>query len=571
VVASVAYLAFPLGVNMIGLGRIDVLFVIAGLPLVVRRLFELLCVPGFRAGPYPAPVPFGHEGWRSTEAGQRMAAIMLIALITAMAPATLVLVVLIVAGVSLARFFEGDEFQRRVRPWRLLGSLGFNVAIFLLPMTVDFFLAGRRAFEVFGLSRGPWSSPSFANLFRGADGTFGANWTGWLLPGAAVLALVLCRDQRRAIASKVATIATLTLVLATLVSHHWLGSFAPDLDVLLSLYAVMIALLIGLGVSALELDLRQSGFGWRQVLASLSVATIVVTIVPLLVSFSSGRFDLPTTSVAESLSALAPPNAGGYRVLWLGDPSVMPLPGWSVAPGLEAATSTNGLPSGDTLFSAPDSGTTDKILSAVKSAVAGRTVRLGQLLAPAGISTIVVMNASAPELAGVQSVPLHPVPAGLTAALGLQTDLSLELQTSSVVVFANSMYRGLVSQSVGGTITSTHLLASGTTSSTVSAGSTVRAGVAPASDFSLVVNGSLARRSVSDGWVPTFHVTTESPTGTARLVLHRFPWNGILAGITLGLWTIVWLGFGLVQRLEWLFTGRRRRGVVARHARKTDE
>jgi hypothetical protein len=163
------------------------------------------------------------------------------------------------------------------------------------------------------------------------------------------------------------------------------------------------------------------------------------------------------------------------------------------------------------------------------------------------------------------------VPAGLTAALGLQTDLSLELQTSSVVVFANSMYRGLVSQSVGGTITSTHLLASGTTSSTVSAGSTVRAGVAPASDFSLVVNGSLARRSVSDGWVPTFHVTTESPTGTARLVLHRFPWNGILAGITLGLWTIVWLGFGLVQRLEWLFTGRRRRGVVARHARKTDE
>jgi len=67
------------------------------------------------------------------------------------------------------------------------------------------------------------------------------------LPAAAVFALVLCRDQRRAIATKAATIATLSLVLATLVAHHWLGSFAPDLDVLLSLYAVMIALLIGLG------------------------------------------------------------------------------------------------------------------------------------------------------------------------------------------------------------------------------------------------------------------------------------------------------------------------------------
>jgi len=133
-----------------------------------------------------------------------------------------------------------------------------------------------------------------------------------------------------------------------------------------------------------------------------------------------------------------------------------------VEPGLEAATSTNGLPGGDSLFASPDSGTMDKVLSAVHSAIEGRTVRLGQLLASAGISTIVVMNASAPELAGVQSVPLHPVPAGLTSALGLQTDLSLELQTNSVVVFANSAYRGLVSASVAGKTTSTQLLVSGT-------------------------------------------------------------------------------------------------------------
>jgi hypothetical protein len=52
--------------------------------------------------------------------------------------------------------------------------------------------------------------------------------------------------------------------------------------------------------------------------------------------------------------------------------------------------------------------------------------------------------------------------------------------------------------------------------------------------------------------------------------MHRFPWNGILAGVTLALWIIIWLGFGMIQRLEWLFTGRRRRVVVARHARKDD-
>jgi len=73
----------------------------------------------------------------------------------------------------------------------------------------------------------------------------------------------------------------------------------------------MLALLIGLGVSALENDLRQAGFGWRQVAAGLSVTALIVAAVPFAAIFASGRFDLPTTSVAESLSTLAPSSAGG--------------------------------------------------------------------------------------------------------------------------------------------------------------------------------------------------------------------------------------------------------------------
>ena len=145
-------------------------------------------------------------------------------------------------------------------------------------------------------------------------------------------------------ATKAAAIATLTVIVATLDARHWMGSFAPDIDVLLALYVTMVALLIGLGVSALEHDLRQAGFGWRQVFAGLSVAALVLAALPFLVSFGSGRFDLPLTSVAESLGALAPSSAGSYRVLWLGDPSVLPIAGWSVSPGLEAATSQVTLP-----------------------------------------------------------------------------------------------------------------------------------------------------------------------------------------------------------------------------------
>jgi hypothetical protein len=413
-------------------------------------------------------------------------------------------------------------------------------------------------------------------LLRGADGGFGLSWAGWLLPGAALIGLLLCRGERRRIATKAASIASLTLVVAALDARHWMGSFAPDLDVLLALYMVMLALLIGLGISALENDLRQAGFGWRQVAAGLTVTALIVAAVPFAAIFAGGRFNLPTTSVAESLSTVAPSSTGGYRVLWLGDPSVLPLAGWSVAPGLAAATSMNGLPSGTSLFTTPDSGTSNAILDAVQSALKGETVRLGQLLAPAGISTIVVMNSSAPELQGVQTVPLHPVPTVLLTALGRQSDLSLELQTKSVEVFSNSLFRGIVSETVADGKVPTPVFSSTANSGPVIPGASVQAGFAPADAFGLDVDAVAAPRASDHLWAPVFTVSATAgqsdgergPLG--QLVLRRFPLNALLAAFTLLMWALVWLGFGWVNRLEWLFTGRRR-AQHPRHAKETDE
>ena len=568
VVASFAYLAFPLGVNEISQGRVDALVVVAGLPFVVRRLFELMDVPGFRIRPYSKSVQFGHRGWRSTLDGQRMVAIMLIAILTAMAPATLIVVVLIVVGVRFARVFEPDGTDQIGGSWRFLGALLFNVAILLLPLSIDTLLAGRRAFGVFGLPRGSWSAPTFLDLVRGADGSFGGSWFGWLLPLAAVVGLCLCRGERRSLAGKVAAIATMTLVVSALDVRNWMGPFAPDLDVLLTLYTVMLVVIIGLGISALENDLRHAGFGWRQVFAAVSVSALLLATLPFLTSISSGRFDLPTTSVAESLSALAPTSTGGYRVLWLGDPSVVPIAGWSVAPGLEAATSMNGLPGGATLFSPPNSGTSDVLLNAVQLALEGRTVRLGQLLAAAGVSTIVVMNASAPELEGVQSVPLYQAPGELFTALGRQSDLSLVLATKAVDVFANSLFHGIISMAAPGSSTPVPVLSGASYTGPLVANSTVQAGLAPASDFSLLVNGQAAPRSTRFTWTPYFQVGASTTTPVGQIVLDRLPLNGLLAAFTLLMWLLMWLGFGWVHRLEWIFTGRRKR-ETPRHARQS--
>jgi GT2 family glycosyltransferase len=567
VVASAAYLAMPLGMNMIAQGRLDVLTAVAGLPFILRRLFELLAVPGYPATPYRGPVPFGRRGWRASATGQRTVAVILIALVSAMAPATLVAVALIVAGVVLARVVEHDPGETFGRPQRLLAVVVGGVAVLLAPLTLDVALAGRSALGVLGTPRGPWSAPGFSLLARGADGSFGAGWSGYVLPVAAVFSLVICRGERRRIATKAACVAVLTLVLAALVARHWTGSFSPDLDVLLALYVTALAVIIGLGVSAVELDLRDVGFGWRQAMAGVVIATLIVAAVPFLASFSSGRFDLPTSSVAESLSALAPSNTGGYRVLWLADPSVAPLAGWSVSPGLDAATSTDGLPGGGSLFNPPGAGAGVALLRDVRLALEGGTVRLGQLLASAGVSAIVVMNSAAPEVAGVQRVPLRTVPAGLVEALTSQTDLSLELQTTSVEVFGNSLFHGVVAQRTSSGALTAVLGVPGVTGSLAPGGELI-AGLAPASAFSLTVDGAAAARVASPGtWTGEFRITATSSTLTGQVVLRRFPWNGLLAGLTLLAWLYAATGFG-GRRIDRLV--RARIAPTGRHVRRDD-
>jgi hypothetical protein len=107
----------------------------------------------------------------------------------------------------------------------------------------------------------------------------------------------------------------------------------------------------------------------------------------------------------------------------------------------------------------------------------------------------------------------------------------------------------------------------------VVAGASVQAGFAPASAFALNIDGQPTSRAIDHLWTPIFQVSATAGQGDAnrgpfaQLVLRRLPLNALLAASTLLMWALVWLGFGWVHRLEWLFTGRRR----AAHSRRTKE
>ncbi len=135
-------------------------------------------------------------------------------------------------------------------------------------------------------------------------------------------------------------------------------------------------------------------------------------------------------------------------------------------------------------------------------------------------------------------------------------------------VFSNSLFHGIVAADESRL---DHPDASCSltrrTRGALTAGSTVVAGLAPAGAFALDVDGHPAPRTTYGSWTPYYPSPRSPAHPTGSISLHQFPLNGLIALFTLGMWTIVWLGFGWVQRLEWLFTGRRRRAVATHELR----
>ncbi len=81
----------------------------------------------------------------------------------------------------------------------------------------------------------------------------------------------------------------------------------------------------------------------------------------------------------------------------------------------------------------------------------------------------------------------------------------------------------------------------------------------------------------SSTWTPIYQVgvhvggpSTVVVPVQGQLVVQRLPLNAVLAAFTLVMWLLVWLGFGWIHRLEWLFTGRRK-PAHPRHAKDPDE
>jgi hypothetical protein len=150
---------------------------------------------------------------------------------------------------------------------------------------------------------------------------------------------------------------------------------------------------------------------------------------------------MPTNDLARSTQWMHAEAAhGAFRVLWVGDPDVLPGTGWRLGPGLAYATSRNGPPEATDLWPGSSDGPTRLVGRALDVAREGRTTRLGHLLAPMAVRYIALPRHLVP---GEGRTPDFPVPPDVVAGLAAQNDLRQLPSDPALVVYENTAWGGL--------------------------------------------------------------------------------------------------------------------------------
>ncbi len=402
------------------------------------------------------------------------------------------------------------------------------VAIVLLaPWSLAVLGGSGRWQTLAGVSVSSSSGAGWGELLRLAAGPIGDAALGWAFLAAAALPLLIGARSRLAWAGRAWSLAVVAWAVAWLAGRGGLGPLAIAPQVLLVPAGVGIALAIGLGVAAFQLDLPGYRFGWRQVAAVTAAVAAVVGMLPVLVGSLGGRWDLVPSGYAQATTWMSANKAqGDFRVLWLGDPRVLPGNGWELTPGLAYTVSEDGLPdiTGDWPGASP--GRAGRIGNGIRLARAHATVRLGQLLAPYAVRYVVVVNTLAPSIPGLQNPLTYPAPGDLLGALSAQIDLRQIISQGGFDVFIDPSALPLRASRVSpgapsspaSSVTGVDprltgwrpalLGSSGSTSVTGRVGAgTVLTGVAPAADWHLTEHhGVVVHSKKAFGYAATFPV-----------------------------------------------------------------
>lgn len=523
-VAFAVYVAIPVPYNAIARGSWSGLLLYAASPWLLLGL----------AGA-SRMAPFGGRGVAASSTGpasrnralvrQVLGLGLVLALVGSVVPFVLAVVLVMAVGLAV-----GSLVCLRAGgiPRMFAAGLGAcAVAVLLqLPWSLDF-LRTSRDWTAFAGTRATVGGPlSLGRLMRFQSGPFGAPPLGWALLVAAAVPVLIGRSWRLEWAVRAWFVALAGWGLVWAGQERWLPLGLPSPEIFLAPAAAALALAAALGIAAFETDLRSYRFGWRQALAVAGVVGVLVGALPLASGLVDGRWKLPGHDFGAAYEQLFATKAKDpFRVLWVGDPEVLPLAGWRLDSHLAYATTDHGSPDVTNLWAGSANGPTRLLAKAVQIAEDGRTARLGRLLAPMGVRYLVLPDRIAPP---PFARDVRPPSAKLLTALAEQLDLEQVPVSDGVTVYRNRAWvaaRAVLPETGQPRSRFTDAvsedLSSGPPALLSESGPTSASGVLPASGSLLVastssprwqlkVDGATVQHATLYGWANTFRVAPSS-------------------------------------------------------------
>jgi GT2 family glycosyltransferase len=513
--ALVVYGAIPLGYDAIADARWGALTVYGATPWIFGHLA--------RAGGW---APFDDPARRSRARRPRdriLGLAVLLALVAAIDPAVVPVTGAIALGLAGGSLLLGRS-EGNGRLTVVVAGAAATTVLLHFPWSLELLLPGATWETVVGTD-GAEPSRSLVELLRFDVGPVGASAISIGLPLAALLPLFIGREWRFDWAVRAWTVAIVLVGLTWAGGEGWLPLALPPAETMLAGAAMALALATAMGVVAFEVDLSAYGFGWRQVVAALAGIAFLVGALPTMLDAGNGRWYLPGGGL-ETTFAFLDQEEPGFRVLWVGDPDVLPLPGYRLDgepdDDLAYATSDDGLPSITDHWPGSADGPTQLIEDSLALASAGETSRLGRIVAPMAVRYIVLPRASAPRpLGGLE----RPLPHRLVETLDAQLDLVEVPVNPAYVVYRNEAAlpaRSVLSSGAGersifestpGDLADAEPVLGDRTGATthegtVSAGSLVLHSVAANDGWQLEVDGRAAPDEKLFGWAQGFDTDT---------------------------------------------------------------
>ncbi|MGI8793884.1 MAG: glycosyltransferase family 2 protein, partial [Acidimicrobiales bacterium] len=359
-----------------------------------------------------------------------------LAVCLALAPALAGMLVVVAAGAVVGGLVAGQT-NAGLRAAGMVAAGSVGAAVLLFPWTLIVLLPGAGWSPLIGIGDVASQAPSLGQIMRFHTGPLGAGPLGWAFLVVGALPLVIGRKWRFTWAVHLWSMTIVSWLVAWAAGRGWLGVSPPTVEVLLVPAAAALPLLGALGLAAFEHDLPGYQFGWRQLASVTAAAATALALLPVLSGAVDGRWGMPERDLPALLSWMPAKRAdGAFRVLWLGDPRVLPGDPWRASPGLGYITSDDGMPDAIDLWPGPDDGATGLLVDAVGLVERDQTSRLGHLLAPMGVRYIVVPARGAPTKDALR----RPPPSDLSRGLRQQVDLRLLDSDEAFTVYENASW-----------------------------------------------------------------------------------------------------------------------------------